>query len=139
MTSAISHRSPEGLGTVGALFSPSVLVQQPATTLYLAGQVAIGRDGSFVGEHDVARQARQVFDNLGIVLADASMEFADVVKFTTYIVGREHLQGFVSARAEIFAELYGAGPYPANTLLVVAGLARPQALVEIEAIAARGR
>jgi enamine deaminase RidA (YjgF/YER057c/UK114 family) len=78
-----------------------------------------------------------VFTNIGVVLDEAEMDFADVVKFTTYIVGAEHVPTFVEARGEIFPRIFGEGPYPSNTLVVIDRLARPQFLVEIEAVAAR--
>ena len=135
MTKPISYLHPSRLSTSGGMHSPGVLVRNPSAILYIAGQIAAASDGSTVGEHDFVAQVHQVFANIGVVLDEAGMEFSDLVKFTTFIVGAEHVPAFVEARGEIFPELFGEGPYPANTLVVIDRLARPQFLVEIEATA----
>jgi len=135
MSEPITFLHPERLGTSGGMFSPGVRIEGPAATLYIAGQIAADTDGSTVGEQDFAAQVRQVFVNIGVVLEAAGMNFPDVVKFTTFVVGAEHIPTFVETRGEIFALLFGEGPYPANTLVVIDRLARPQFLVEIEAVA----
>lgn len=130
---------PTRLSTSGGMHSPGVRVEMPDAMVFVAGQIAAAADGSTVGEGDVAAQVRQVFANIGIVLEEAGMGFADVVKFTTFIVGAENVSTFVATRAEVFPALFGSGPYPANTLVVIDRLARPQFLVEIEAIALQSR
>ena len=44
--------------------------------------------------------------------------------------------GFYRGRDRVFSKWYPDGAYPANTLLVVSGLADPRALVEVEAVLA---
>ena len=106
--------------------------------LFVAGQVALDADGRLVGEGDVAAQTRQVFDNIGSVLAGAGASFTDVVEFTTYLVGRATIQPFLAARSEVFPAVFPDDDYPANTLLIVEGLVRDEFLVEVKAIAALG-
>ncbi len=106
--------------------------------LFIAGQVSVGEGSAIVGEGDVAAQTRQVFANLGSVLDSAGATFADVVEFTTYLVGRESFEPFAEARTEIFPKLFPTGDYPPNTLLIISGLARPELLVEIKAVAVLG-
>lgn len=137
MSDPIVFLHPERLGTSGGMFSPGVRVEEPAATLYIAGQIAAAADGSTVGEGDFAAQVKQVFINIGVVLDEAGMGFPDIVKFTTFIVGAEHVPTFVETRGELFPALFHEGPYPANTLVVIDRLARPQFLVEIEAVAMR--
>jgi len=139
MSDAVIHHHPKRLSTSGGMHSPGVQIVDPESWLFIAGQIAAAADGSTVGEGDVRAQVRQVFINIGVVLDEAEMSFTDILKFTTYIVGSEHVSAFVETRAEVFPELFGDGPYPANTLVVIDRLARPQFLVEIEAIAARSR
>ncbi len=134
----IHHLHPTQLSTSNGMFSPGVLVENPSAVLYIAGQIAAATDGTTVGEGDIKAQTRQVFANIGVVLTAAGMEFAEVVRFTTYIVGADNVAGFAEARAALWPELFGEGPYPANTLVVIDRLARPQFLVEIEATAVRG-
>jgi len=82
----------------------------------------VNNEGTLVGEGDVSAQTRQVFENLGNVLASARAGFSNVVEFTTYLVGRESIRPFISARTELFTRLYPCADYPPNTLFVVAGL-----------------
>ncbi len=57
--------------------------------------------------------------------------FADTVRINAFVVGREHLKGYMSVR-----DLYIGDPPPASTLMIVSGFSRPEFLVEIEIIAA---
>jgi enamine deaminase RidA (YjgF/YER057c/UK114 family) len=103
--------------------------------VYIAGQVGVDVNGNLAGP-DVGAQTRQVFENLGHVLAGAGATFANVVEFTTYLVGRGSIQPFIEARTQLFPSLFPNADYPPNTLLVVAGLVQEELLVEIKAVAA---
>ncbi|MGH3645227.1 MAG: Rid family hydrolase [Mycobacterium sp.] len=94
----------------------------------VAGQ--FGTDGT-----DPDSQVRGAFANVATALAAAGVGFDDVIKFTTYVVGRETIPHFMKVRKEVFADIYPAGVYPPNTLLVVAGLVHEEFVVEIEALA----
>jgi 2-iminobutanoate/2-iminopropanoate deaminase len=59
------------------------------------------------------------------------MGFEHVIKLNAYVTGREHLKAYMEVRNSLFTE-----PYPASTLMIVSGFARPDFVVEIEAIAA---
>lgn len=98
-------------------------------TLYVAGQLPIDADGEVVGT-DAATQAQQVLSNLSAVLDAASASLADVVKTTVYLTDRDDRAAVGRVRRAYFAD-----DPPANTLLIVAGLADPRYLVEIDAIA----
>ncbi|PKB71142.1 MAG: hypothetical protein BZY87_07000 [SAR202 cluster bacterium Io17-Chloro-G6] len=126
-----SNQAPQPLGaySLGMSVSPGKLV-------YVAGQVGVDSSGALVGKGDAAAQTRQVFENLGHVLAGAGADFSNVVEFTTYVVGRPSIQGYLQGRSEVFPEIYPNGDYPPNTLLVVAGLVNEDFLVEIKAVAA---
>jgi len=108
-------------------YSHAVMAQ--GRTLYVAGQVPIDADGEVVGA-DAATQARQVLSNLAAVLEAASATLADVVKTTVYLTNLDDR----AAVGEVRRAHLASDP-PANTLLVVAGLADPRYLVEIDAIA----
>jgi 2-iminobutanoate/2-iminopropanoate deaminase len=101
--------------------------------LFVAGQVAKDRDNHLVGPGDIEAQVRQVFANLQSVLEEAGGNLGSIVKMTTLLTQYGHLDGFRRVRDEVFEK-----PVPANTLMIVAGLASPDYLVEIEAIAALG-
>ncbi len=104
--------------------------------LYVAGQVGVNVEGNLVGQGDAAAQTRQVLQNIGHVLAAAGAGFSNVVEFTTYVVGRESVQGFIDGRNQVFPDIFPNGDFPPNTLLVVGGLVREEFLVEIKAVAA---
>ena len=102
--------------------------------LFIAGQVSV-EDGEIVAAGDVAAQTRQVYANLAKVLESAGAGFSNVVEFTTYLVGRDAFEPYSETRLELFPELFPDGDYPPNTLLIISGLARPELLVEIKAVA----
>jgi len=99
-------------------------------TLYVAGQIALDREGNVVGEGDFAAQTSQVFENLQAALAAGGATFADVVKITVFVTDVSHLQTFREIRNR-----YITGDPPASTLVQVVRLARPELMIEIEAIA----
>ncbi len=126
-----SSQAPQPLGaySLGMSVSPGKLV-------YIAGQVGVDSSGNLVGKGDAAAQTRQVFQNIGHVLAGAGADFSNVVEFTTYVVGRPSVQGYIQGRGEVYPDMYPDGDFPPNTLLVVAGLVNEDFLVEIKAVAA---
>jgi len=108
-----------------------VVVAADGRTVYIAGQVAFDSSGALVGAGDFRAQAERVYANLRIALASVGATFADVVKTTTYVTD--------VANAPTLREIRGkyldpARP-PANSLIGVAKLARPELLLEIEAVA----
>jgi enamine deaminase RidA (YjgF/YER057c/UK114 family) len=108
----------------------------PGKLVYVAGQVGVDAGGNLVGKGDAAAQTRQALENIGHVLAGAGAGFGDVVEFTTYVVGRSSVQGYLDGRSEVYPDIYPNGEFPTNTLLVVAGLVNEDLLVEIKAVAA---
>ncbi len=126
-----SNQAPQPLGaySVGMSVSPGKLV-------YVAGQVSVDSGGNLVGKDDVVAQTRQALENIGHVLAAAGASFSDVVEFTTYVVGRPSVQGYIQGRSEVYPDMFPNGDFPPNTLLVVAGLVNEDFLVEIKAVAA---
>jgi enamine deaminase RidA (YjgF/YER057c/UK114 family) len=104
--------------------------------LFVAGQVGVDTGGNLVGKGDAAAQTRQAFQNIGQVLAGAGASFSNVVEFTTYVVGKDSIQGYLDGRNEVFPNLFPNADYPPNTLLVISGLVREEFLVEIKAVAA---
>lgn len=97
---------------------------------FIAGQTAFDTQGNVVGVGDFRAQAEQTCRNLQIALDAVGASPQDIVKVTNYIVDRSKLPVLVEVRKEVLGELR-----PASTL-VVAGLARDELLVEIEAIVA---
>ena len=107
------------------------VVSADGRTAYVAGQVALDSSGALVGKDDFRAQAERVYANLRVALASVGASFEDLVKTTTYVTDRKH----VAILREVRTRVMGAARPPANTLLVVGGLARPELLLEIEAVA----
>ena len=101
--------------------------------LFVAGQVALDEEGQLVGQGDAAAQARQVLTNLKKVIEGAGGSMANVARTTIYLTRLDDRGPVANVRAEFFP-----APAPANTLLVVASLAQPEFLVEIDAIVPLG-
>jgi 2-iminobutanoate/2-iminopropanoate deaminase len=106
-------------------------VAQAGPTLYIAGQLAMDPSGTVVGVGDAAAQTRQCYRNLAAILTHYGGDLRHLVKTTTFITHWAYRPLVAVARDEFFP----APPYPANTLVVVQGLAEPHFLVEIEGIA----
>ena len=100
--------------------------------VYISGQVALDAKGQVVGQGDLGAQAKQVFENLKGCLAAAGARFEDVVKTTTYIVN--YNEGLRPALQAARSAYLPADP-PASTLVGVQALARPEFMIEIEAVA----
>lgn len=98
--------------------------------VWISGQVAL-KDGQIVGIGDVRAQAEQVFTNLKTVLEAAGGSLDNLIETTTYMTERAYSSDINDVRSRF---LTGAVP-ATSTLLVVAGLARPEFLVEISAVA----
>jgi enamine deaminase RidA (YjgF/YER057c/UK114 family) len=105
-------------------------VVKAGDTIYISGQVPVAPDGSIVGVDNPAAQAEQIYQNLQTALASVGASVRDVVKTTTYIVNPDCIDAVREARARYFGE----NP-PTSTLVVISRLARPEFLIEIEAIA----
>ena len=128
--SPVSHLNPETLPHNPA-FTYAVRVDPPASTIYVGGQNGVGHDGAVV-EGGLGAQSAQAFANLETVLAEAGASLEHVVKWTMFCVAGHPLEEGVAA----FAEAWGRRPDPpAISVVIVAGLANPGFLVEIEAVA----
>jgi enamine deaminase RidA (YjgF/YER057c/UK114 family) len=127
---ALQRLNPEGLPRPEAY--SQLVVGSGLRTVFIAGQVALNAAGEVVAEGDLAGQARQVYANIGAALAAAGASPADVAKLTTYVVGYtpEHLPAVREAREAVFGS-----SLPASTLVGVQALARPEFLIEVEAVA----
>ncbi len=102
-------------------------------TVWLAGQVgavdAAGR--SLAGDFDA--QVREVFSRLGHTLAEAGGNLGDMVTMTVFITDARYGDRFTQLRKDIFGD-----NFPASALITVAGLARPEILVEVQGVAVIG-
>jgi enamine deaminase RidA (YjgF/YER057c/UK114 family) len=108
-----------------------VVVAADGRTVYIAGQVAFDSTGRVVGAGDMRAQTEQVFANLQRALASVGATFSDVVKTTTYVTDASQ----AALVREVRAKYLDARRPPANTLVPVPALARPELLIEVEAVA----
>jgi enamine deaminase RidA (YjgF/YER057c/UK114 family) len=104
----------------------------PGRIVYIAGQLGLDLDNKIVGAPgDFRAQAEQTFINLKNALAAAGAGFEHVVKLNNYLVDIAHLGIFREVRDR---HIDVSAP-PASTTIAISGLARPGALIEIEAVA----
>lgn len=127
-----THDNPDGVPAPAGPFSHVVRVDVgTGSLLYLAGQVALGDDGRIVGAGDMKAQAERVFELIDRLLRAHGADFGDVVKINTYLTDfslRPEL-------AEVYQKYLPSTP-PASTAVEVSKLFLPEALVEIEVVAA---
>jgi enamine deaminase RidA (YjgF/YER057c/UK114 family) len=93
--------------------------------------VAFDSLGRVVGPGDFSAQLEQVYGNLARALASVGGSLRDLVKTTTYITDLSQ----IGVLREIRARYLDATHPPTNTLIPLPALARPELLVEIEAVA----
>jgi enamine deaminase RidA (YjgF/YER057c/UK114 family) len=130
----VQHLNPEGMHRNPA-FSQAVVVEGAARTIYVGGQNAVAADGTIVGKGDLAAQTEQVFANLEMVLRAAGATIHDVVKWTLYIVQGQDLRPGLAVYQRVWGQ---RGNPPAISAIMVAELANPEYLVELDAIAVTG-
>ena len=129
----VMHLNPAGMPQNPA-FSQAVVVEGNARTIYVGGQNAVTPDGRVVGRGDLAAQTERTLENLTTVLAAAGAQLRDVVKWTIFAVQGQDPRPAVG----VFQRVWGTAPPPAISVIAVAGLAHPDFLVEVEAIAVTG-
>ena len=122
---------PEKMQPPLGLYAHGVEIPEDAKVTFVAGQVGMDFDGNV--PDDFESQARNAWNNCLAVLEHNRLRMSDVVKVTHFITDAANLPAYNAIRAEFLGE-----NRPASTLLIVAGLASPDMLIEIEAWAAKG-
>lgn len=113
-------------------FSQIAITKGSGNTIYIGGQNAITKDLQIVGKGDITLQTEYILKNIEIALNSINATIDDLFKLTIYIVqGQDVRKGF--AGAQNFLKRL-SNP-PVITGVIVAGLANPEYLVEIEAMA----
>ena len=109
------------------------VVSEGGKVVWLAGQVAAedSSGNSLAGDFD--GQVREVFSRLGKTLEEAGGALGDMVTMTVFITDGRLGDRFTQLRKAIFGD-----NFPASALITVAGLARPELLVEVQGIAVIG-
>ena len=109
------------------------VISEGGRVVWLAGQVAAedASGKSLAGDFD--GQVSEVFSRLGNTLAEAGGALSDMVTMTVFITDARLGDRFTELRKAIFSD-----NFPASALITVAGLARPELLVEVQGIAVVG-
>ena len=126
----ITRINPEGLSKPFANYSHVVTAEGAQKLVFCAGQVAADASGNVLPPDDFDAQAKMVMENLTKALAAGGAKISDVVKITIYICNPHDVQ-----KARGVLQKYFAGNPPGSTLCILGGLAVPNFLLEIEAIA----
>jgi 2-iminobutanoate/2-iminopropanoate deaminase len=98
-------------------------------TVHVSGQVGATVAGDIPG--DPARQHELAWENALAVLAAAGMDHTNVVDAHVYITERSHIGLYRETRDRMLKDHRSAA-----TLLIVAGLADPRLVVEVDLVAA---
>ena len=113
-------------------YTQVVSVEGASRMIFVSGQLPLDASGDVVGPGDIERQTRVAFDNLEKSLRAAGAAISNIVKLTTYVTDVvNHPPEIRKVRTAIF----GADTPPASTMIEVPRFARPEILIEIDAIA----
>lgn len=126
MPPGVALRNPDGVHTPASRYSHAALVEGPHRRLVISGQVGLRPDGSLAEGGEA--QIDQALANLGTILTSHGMDPQAIVKLTVFLTDSALVGPWRSRRDAFFK-----GHAPASTLLIVAGLADPRFVVEVEA------
>ena len=127
----VEHLNPDTLAKNPA-FTNVVVVTGNVRTVYIGGQDAVDASGTIIGKGDIVAQTEQIYRNLEAALAAAGAGLEHVVKWNVYVVHGQPIQ----EAFQVFQRVWGDRPNPPTiSMLFVAGLAHPDFLAEMDAIA----
>jgi enamine deaminase RidA (YjgF/YER057c/UK114 family) len=108
----------------------SVEIPAGSRILYISGQTATDDDGNTPA--DAETQADIIYGKVVQSLEDAGMGVEDLVKTNVYLTNPSDIMAIVKA-----GQKHNPGGKQAGTLVYVKALARPEVLMELEAVAAK--
>jgi 2-iminobutanoate/2-iminopropanoate deaminase len=111
-------------------YSPAVKITG-GTTIYLAGQTGYQDEHGETYPADFDGQVRVAFQRMRKTLERAGSKLDDIVTMTVFVTDMANGTRFTQLRKEFFQE----GRYPASALIGIKELARPEMMIEIQAIA----
>jgi 2-iminobutanoate/2-iminopropanoate deaminase len=103
---------------------------QAGSLLFVSGQVGEDAHGVIADATDFRAQAARALENVAHVVRAAGGTKADIVKITAFLTDVRNFPAYNDARRAFFGDRF-----PASTSVVVKELARPEYLLEIEAVA----
>lgn len=107
-----------------------------ARTLYLAGQCGYDQAGKVALPGDLVGQLDQALANIGLILRDAGMAFADVVQMNFYVTSRDDYAAARKAFGQVWKKHCGRH-FPGMAMFQVVSLLDPEARIEVQGIAAQ--
>lgn len=122
--------NPSKVNKPSAAYSHGIEVAPQARWLHVSGQIGVAADGRAGANFE--QQAEIAWRNLLAVLESADMSVENLVKVTSFLTSPDNIVAYRAIR-----DRFQSGHRPASTLVVVAGLASPQWLIEVEATAAK--
>jgi enamine deaminase RidA (YjgF/YER057c/UK114 family) len=108
-----------------------ITVARGSRLVFFAGQVALDRDFSIVGEGDLRAQTVAAMRNLEVAVNAAGVTWDDIVRRTVYTTMPTEFELITQG----IEEVTGDAGHPAQTIIGVTGLALPGLLIEIEVTA----
>jgi enamine deaminase RidA (YjgF/YER057c/UK114 family) len=128
---SVRYINPDSLNKNPA-FTNVVVVEGNVKTVHIGGQDALNASGEIVGKGDIVTQVEQILANLGAALAAGGAEPEHIIKWNIYVVEGQPLQAGFAAFQSAWPETPNP---PAITVVFVSGLAHPDFLVEMDAVA----
>lgn len=101
------------------------------TLLFLSGQVAVDDENTIVAPGDLTAQSERVFEIIGAILAAHGASFDDVVNIRTFMTDISRIPEYGAVRNR-----YITGQPPTSTTVEVSRLFKPDAMIEVEVVAA---
>jgi enamine deaminase RidA (YjgF/YER057c/UK114 family) len=130
-TASVRYINPDSLNYNPA-FTNVVVVEGNVKTVHIGGQDAINASGEIVGKGDIVAQTEQILTNLRAALEAGGARPEHIIKWNLYVVEGQSLQAGFGA----FQNAWPQTPNPpAITMAFVSGLANPDFLVEMDAVA----
>lgn len=111
-------------------YNHGLMVPPGASLLVTSGQLGIGVDDTI--PEGVTAQAELCFQAIEAILAEAGMDFSDVIRISGFVTRREDFAPYMAVR-----DRFTRDPKPVSTLIIVGGFTRPEFLVEVEVTAAK--
>ncbi|WP_439575751.1 RidA family protein [Phreatobacter sp.] len=122
--------TPAAMPAPFAKYSHAVEVPAGSRLMFCSGQLGVGADGTVPDSAEA--QADLCFAAIGHMLAEAGMDFSDIVRINAFVTDRAHMAGYMASR-----DRHVTNPPPASTLMIVSGFTRAEFKVEVEIVAAR--
>jgi enamine deaminase RidA (YjgF/YER057c/UK114 family) len=128
---SVRYINPDSLNKNPA-FTNVVVIEGNVKTVHIGGQDAVNASGEIIGRGDIVAQTEQILANVRAALAAGGAGPEHIIKWNIYIVEGQSLQAGFAAFQNAWPEVPNP---PAITGVFVSGLAHPDFLVEMDAVA----